>query len=328
MFQNYNVHIYLCGHNHVFRINNISNDEQYKIYEIFSGNLYTEEEYSQCGFLIADLTHDMLKIECHEWDFNNRKWHISNTYSDEDNCNEKILYLNQKNVNNMVPREEEGNHVTILQKVMQVNRNVAISVPIYEKKFYRNNWPVVHKSEYEYTLRLLNAIGLSNLNIETNYNVTYSYSEIHIGGPTVNLNTYRYICNYVESYRAILQKENMPKIKIADKDFILQSDKTGFMVADEEGKSKAYYRTVGKNDIGILIRIKINNKKTVHLIFGVGKRGTMVAINYLINYAEEINEKYGNNNYFFCMWGNYVDYSIDTSKEAIDLSYLLPKVEN
>lgn len=326
MFQNYGIHIYLCGHNHVFSINNVSNNEQYKIYEIFSGNLYTEEGQSQCGFLIADLMGDVLKIECHEWDFNNRKWHISNTYSDEERCDQKILYLSDEKL----PVEYSGNDRNIsdsaLQKIMQFNsNNVAVSVPTYKKKFHTNVWPVVHKLEYEYTLKLLNAIGLSGLNIETDYNVTYPYSEIHVGGPTVNLCTYRYISNYVESYKAILQERNIPKNRIVDKNFIIKSNRTGFSVVDENNKRIEFCRADSRNDIGMLVRIKINEKKTVHLVFGIGKRGTMVAINYLINYAEKIYENYGSNNYFFCIWGNYIDSSIDTSKNIVDLSYLLTK---
>ena len=322
LFQSYNVHIYLCGHNHVFEINNISNDEKYRIYEVFSGNLYTEERWSQCGFLVAELVDDVLKIECHEWDFNNRKWHVSNTYSDDEERTYRTLMLEPKiHINHKENYTEKNSE---LQNVMQFNgNNCAISVPEYERKFYKNKWPVIHKLEYEYTLRLINAIGIPKLNIETDYKVTYPYSEIRIGGPTVNNNTYRYIGNHIKSYRAILKSENVPKPRMVDKDFIIYSDNTGFSIENQNGKRVNYCRTEYKNDIGVLIRLKINDKKTVHLIFGVGKRGTMVAINYLINYAEDIYRQCGNKNYFLCVWGNYSDYSIDTSKEPVDLSYLV-----
>ena len=325
LFQNYGVHIYLCGHNHKFNVNNISDDEKYKIYEIFSGNLYTEENVSQCGFLIGTLENDVLEMECHEWDFNNRKWHISNTYSDDEKSDKKTLNLTENRL--MFCSNNVSNWKTSsLQRIMQFNnRNVAITVPEYQKKFKTRSWPVIHKSEYEYTLKLISAMGIADLNIETECKPSYAYSEIHIGGPTVNPLTYRYLNNYISSYRSIVQKSNIPNKKYVDPNFTIVSEKTGFSVVDKNNERIVFCRIDNKSDIGILIRIKVNEKKTVHLLFGTGKRGTIVAINCLINYAEEIEKKCGEENYCFCIWGNYLDCSIDTSKELHDLSYLLEK---
>ena len=87
-------------------------------------------------------------------------------------------------------------------------------------------------------------------------------------------------------------------------------ENTGFRIVDENGEEKKFYREYKKSDIGVLVRLKVNRKKTVHLMFGTGKRGTMVAINYLINSVDEIYERCGDQNYFLVVFGNYMDYSI------------------
>lgn len=341
LFKKYNVHIYLCGHNHVFQVSNASSDEKYKLYEIFSGNLYTEERYSQCGFLVADLQDNVLKLECYEWDFNSRKWHLSNTYSDDEDEREKTLYLYSKKENkNLIgcqqlhqlqcpqlqcPQLQQED--SMIQKVMMIDdHHVSISVPTYEKEFFRKNWPVVHYNEYEYTLRLVNAISTRQLQINVEYNATYPSSEIHIGGPTVNAATYKYLMNYVPSYRAIVRKENVTFEESDDRNnMIMIEENTGFRIVDENGEEKKFYREYKKSDIGVLVRLKVNRKKTVHLMFGTGKRGTMVAINYLINSVDEIYERCGDQNYFLVVFGNYMDYSIDFSRNVCDLSYLVRK---
>ena len=89
LFQHYDIHIYLCGHNHNFFVNNISDEEDYKLYEIFAGNFYTENRSSQCGFVEGCLQGSNLKLRCHEWDFNFRKWHLSNVYSKRGDGTEK-----------------------------------------------------------------------------------------------------------------------------------------------------------------------------------------------------------------------------------------------
>ena len=105
--------------------------------------------------------------------------------------------------------------------------------------------------------------------------------------------------------------------------YIIPSDQTGFSVRDDEGKELLFLRDDKVNDIGLLVRLKINEKKTVHLIFGTGKRGTMAALNYITNYSEEIFLKHNTKNYFLMLWSNYTNYSIDFSKGITDLSEYL-----
>lgn len=322
LFQKYNVHVYLCGHNHIFKVNNVSYDEKYKLYEIFAGNLYTEDRYSQCGFLEADLKSDnYLEIKCHEWDFNARKWHLSNTYSDEQNNYTKILKLYEHPLNKNNDSERYKNRNPIKNVMMLPFNKAVVTVPIYKKKFYKKTWPIVHFNEFQYTLKLMSAISSEGLEIETEYNVTYQFSEIHIGGPTVNVATYQYIMNFIPSYKAIVKKGEVPReSRFLNPNFIQIGEQTGFSVVDKRGNIINFYRDDWINDIGILIRLKINNKKVVHLIFGTGKRGTLVALNYLTNYAEDISKKYQDKNYFLLLWGNYINYSIDFSKGIQDLS--------
>lgn len=266
LFQKHNIHIYLCGHNHSFKVNNISYDENYVIYELFVGNLYTEDRFSQCGFLEVEYLNNQVCIMCHEWDYNNRRWHLSNTYSNDFDGTTKVLKL-YNNLKNTRSRQNENHNM--LQRVMMIsNKNVAITLPVYEKKSFTNQWPFVHYNEYAYTLKLINAISISGLNIETDYSVNYQHSEIHIGGPTVNINTYQYIRNFLPSYKAYIKKDFIPNnLCRISKDFIVESENSGFSVQDKSGNEMGYFRQDNKNDIGIIIRLKINEQKTVHLIF-------------------------------------------------------------
>lgn len=327
LFQKYNVHVYLCGHNHVFQINNISYNEKHKLYEVFSGNLYTENRYSQCGFLEANLSNNVLEIKCHEWDFNARKWHLSNTYSDNNNESVKILELYDFSSHRRFEAAVSKKQRLLLDVMMISDGKVALTVPVYEKKFYNKKWPIVHFNEFEYTIKIINSISTDNLKVETTGTTclpTYQFSEIHIGGPTVNSDTYQYIINFLPTYKSIVKRTNIPKeSKFVSPGFIQEGEKTGFSIVDQNGKTHEYFREDKRNDIGILIRLKINERKTVHLIFGTGKRGTLAALNYLTNYAEDIMKNFKRKNYFLLLWGNYTNYSIDFSKGITDLSHFL-----
>lgn len=217
-----------------------------------------------------------------------------------------------------------------INKILEFDNNIAY---ITHSSCYFSS-DIECKNEYEYiTYELLasinNIIKLFHI-VNKKFNLIDNYkdskNEVNIGGFLTNKKVNAYFIKHFRNLKYIVNdnhKNRYSKYPINHELIEYSSDKTGFQIGNN-----IFLETNNTTDYAFVIKMKRSdfkddNGKTVHILFGAGREGTVKASEYLTMYYKQIYNKYKNNHYFFALEVNRIDNSINFARGIIDLTNIM-----
>lgn len=210
------------------------------------------------------------------------------------------------------------------------NKQCEISIPTYKRRIFDEELETVILSEVTQLCDII--IFLKNVKKEVffrNEKIKKKDTiEIIIGSPVVNNNSLVYFNDFFTSVKYYINSENYRNSEIDFKerisDFFVINNYYEQAIRYGENESEVLEYKHKIKDYAILIKISNNDfvfdkKKTVHIIFGMGRNGTKEAVNFFIMNYRRLYRDFHNRHYCIALEVNK-NGVINQKKEYINLT--------
>lgn len=207
-------------------------------------------------------------------------------------------------------------------------KKFVISVPVYEKEFVGFDYPVVTYEETVAISKLINFLQPINYSIEISKDSDHDEKAnlIHIGGPAANIRTnaiFHEKFGDAIKFHVSIKEDYFEKSKIYKWIFRFESDFTGVKFQNKNVDNSFIYKKE-ETDFAFLVKLTSSDTgsdRNIFILWGIEMLGTKRAVDYFINYHDELYRDFKEKHFFIAVKVNAIDGSYN--QEYTDLTQIV-----